>query len=94
MHFEGAYPNTSAIYNLNIEYTENCWLKNVEGQYGETGIVFLTYSKNFELRHSSFLANRVLGVGVYSVLIGVSSQVLVEDNIFAGGVGTKAQVQW
>ncbi len=40
LHFEGAYPSASAIYNINAAYTQNCWLENVEGQYGETGDVY------------------------------------------------------
>lgn len=85
MHMEGAYPDTACLHMIDLTKAKNCWIKNVDFQFARTTQIYLNTSKNCEVRHCYFRANRIIGVGSYSLLCSLAAQALIEDNIFDGG---------
>jgi len=85
LYFEGASPNTSCEYNMDIDRAQNCWLKNIDSANSQTAQVYIFNTKNCEIRRSHFGSNRVEGPGSYGVLSILNCQMLIEDNIFDGG---------
>lgn len=87
IHVEGT---GTCPHNISFNYAENCWVKDVDLNNGNSTLLSLYICKNFEARHSKFRANYTVGVGSYSVLAIYCSRLLIEDNIFNGedsGVG-------
>jgi hypothetical protein len=70
---------------LLMAYAQNCWLKNVDMARGEWAEVEVDESKRIEIRDSYFHEGVSAGQSRrYSVLLVLTTQLLVENNIFHG----------
>jgi hypothetical protein len=74
--------NETGGYNIAFERVDSCWIKGVESTFATTNSLNIAWSKNCEIRKNYFHEMTAYGVTSYGIDLQVSSDALIEDNIF------------